>query len=66
MRDIRSLRSMGDSVSIAPLTVLKVDCLATDGFHALNEENGPEATSPDLVRNVPLIVLDADGRELVG
>ncbi len=33
--------------------------------HALNEENGRKAPPGDLIRDVPLIVLDADGGQLL-
>jgi hypothetical protein len=46
-----------------PSVVFKVDCLAADGFHALNEKHSREATAPDFVRNVAAVLFDANRRE---
>jgi hypothetical protein len=39
-----------------------VNSFAADGFKALDEKNGGEATPRGLVGDVPLVVLDADRR----
>lgn len=41
-----------------------MESVNTDRLHALNEEYGTEASAPNLVRDVALVVLDADHCEL--
>jgi hypothetical protein len=44
--------------------IFEVDGMAANGFHALNEKDRRESATRNLVRDVPVVLLNADSPEL--